>query len=88
MPKVQTQPTPEGHEYGEEHCGLVVEEVHDLGVEARLAQAPVVAEVVASRADHHIVSLADVLTTHKIYKTFSKTCGFFTLKFGDKNIRF
>ncbi len=55
------QPTPEGHEDCEEDGGLVVEEVHDPGVEAGLVEGPVVAEVVARRADGHVGGGTDVL---------------------------
>ncbi len=54
--------TPEGHEYGEDDGGAVIEEVHDPGVGAGLVEVPVAAEVVARRADLDVVRLADVST--------------------------
>ena len=54
--------TPEGHEDGEEDCALVVEEVHDLGVEASLLQLPVVAKVIARRTHGHVLVATDLLT--------------------------
>ena len=54
--------TPEGHEDGEENRGLVIKEIHDLGVLARLVEVPVVAEVIASRTNDDIGGGANVLT--------------------------
>jgi len=45
--------TPEGHEDGEEDGALVVEEVHDLGVQAGLLQLPEVAKFITSRTHFH-----------------------------------
>jgi hypothetical protein len=54
--------TPERHEDGEEDGALVVEEVHDLGMEAGLLQLPVVAKVIASRTHGHVLIATDLLT--------------------------
>ena len=45
--------TPEGHEDGEEDSGWVVEEIGDLGEEARASQLPVLAQFVAQRTHDH-----------------------------------
>ena len=54
--------TPEGHEDGEEDGALVVEEVHDLGVEARLLQLPEVAKFITGRTHFHSLVPTDFLT--------------------------
>ena len=38
LPELEEERRPEGHEDGEDDGGVVVKEVHDLGVQARLLQ--------------------------------------------------
>ena len=58
--------TPERHEDGEEDGRLVVEEVHDLGVQTGLAEVPVITEVITGRADLDVVCVTNVLAERDI----------------------
>ena len=74
LPHLQEEHGPHGHEDGEKDGRCIIKQVGHFGVQARLAQVPVVAKVVADRAHCRVQnSVTDLIAKKKTVSPISKS---------------